>query len=87
MLLNVCSFVLCGDKGEGVFIGKMVLSRLLLEFKVRGCNILGVDDIRDGFDKVYFGLFCWGFLVDGFLEGEVGGIFFCLVEVVVGKRR
>lgn len=53
----------------------------MLEFKVRGCKILGADDIRDGFDKVHLGL------LDGSPEGEAGGTFSCSGEAAAGKKR
>lgn len=63
-----------GDFGEGVwFIGKVVLRSLLVEFKVKGCKMFGVEDVSDGFDKVDNGLFCW------VLGSVVGVMFFCLV--------
>jgi len=65
----------------------MVSSRPLLEFKVRGCKILGADDIRDEFDKVHLGLFCRGLPVDVSPEGEAGGTFSCSAEAAAEERR
>lgn len=67
--------------------GKMVSSKPLLEFKVRGCKILGADDIRDEFDKVHLGLLCCGLPADVSPEGETGGTFSCSAEEAAGERR
>ena len=67
--------------------GKMVSSRPLLEFKVRGCKILGADDVRDEFDKVHLGLLCWGLPVGVSPVGEVGGTFSCSAEAAAGEKR
>ena len=54
-----CSTAPRGETGDAAWsTGKIVSSRPLLEFKVRGCRMLGADDVRDGFDNVHLKLFC-----------------------------
>ena len=65
----------------------MVSRRPLLEFKVRGCKILGADDMRDEFDKVHRGLLGCGLPVDVSPGGETGGTFSCSAEAEAGERR
>ena len=38
--------------------GNMVSRTPLLEFRVRGCNIFGAEDVSDGFDRVQLVLVC-----------------------------